>query len=448
MKRKLFGTDGIRGTANIEPMTAETALKVGMAAGVHFIRGNYRHRVVIGKDTRLSGYLIEPALTAGFVAAGMDPILVGPIPTPAVAMLTRSLRADLGVMISASHNPFQDNGIKLFGPDGYKLSDKAELGIETRIEKPMVAELASPEQLGKALRLDDAQGRYIEFVKQTFPRGLTLDGLKVVIDCANGASYKVAPTVLKELGAEVISLGIEPDGYNINLNCGSTSTELMRAQVAVHGADIGIALDGDADRVLIADENGELVDGDQIMGLIADYWSKEGKLTGGVVATVMSNLGLERFIKGLNLALVRTDVGDRYVMEKMRSNKFNLGGEQSGHIVLSDYSTTGDGLIAALQVLAVIQKVQHPVSEVCNVFDPVPQLIKNIKIKKSDIWETDNVKRVILAGENKLKDNGRILVRNSGTEPLIRIMAEGDDNILITQVVEDIVSEIKHNLSL
>jgi len=312
----------------------------------------------------------------------------------------------------------------------------------------MVAELASPEQLGKALRLDDAQGRYIEFVKQTFPRGLTLDGLKVVIDCANGASYKVAPTVLKELGAEVISLGIEPDGYNINLNCGSTSTELMRAQVAVHGADIGIALDGDADRVLIADENGELVDGDQIMGLIADYWSKEGKLTGGVVATVMSNLGLERFIKGLNLALVRTDVGDRYVMEKMRSNKFNLGGEQSGHIVLSDYSTTGDGLIAALQVLAVIQKVQHPVSEVCNVFDPVPQLIKNIKIKKSDIWETDNVKRVILAGENKLKDNGRILVRNSGTEPLIRIMAEGDDNILITQVVEDIVSEIKHNLSL
>ena len=448
MVRKLFGTDGIRGTANIEPMTAETALKVGMAAGVHFIRGNYRHRVVIGKDTRLSGYLIEPALTAGFVAAGMDPILVGPIPTPAVAMLTRSLRADLGVMISASHNPFQDNGIKLFGPDGYKLSDKAELGIENRIEKPMVAELAPPEQLGKALRLDDAQGRYIEFVKQTFPRGLTLDGLKVVIDCANGASYKVAPTVLKELGAEVISLGIEPDGYNINLNCGSTSTELMRAQVAVHGADIGIALDGDADRVLIADENGELVDGDQIMGLIADYWSKEGKLTGGVVATVMSNLGLERFIKGLNLALVRTDVGDRYVMEKMRSNKFNLGGEPSGHIVLSDYSTTGDGLIAALQVLAVIQKVQHPVSEVCNVFDPVPQLIKNIKIKKSDIWETDNVKRVILAGENKLKDNGRILVRNSGTEPLIRIMAEGDDNILITQVVEDIVSEIKHNLSL
>jgi phosphoglucosamine mutase len=448
MARKLFGTDGIRGTANMEPMTAETSLKVGMAAGLHFIRGNHRHRVVIGKDTRLSGYMIEPALTAGFVAAGMDPILVGPIPTPAVAMLTRSLRADLGVMISASHNPFQDNGIKLFGPEGYKLSDTAELGIEARIEMPMTEELASPEHLGKALRLDDAQGRYIEFVKQTFPRGLTLDGLKVVIDCANGAAYKVAPTVLKELGAEVIPLGVEPDGYNINFNCGSTSTEIMQAQIAVHGADIGIALDGDADRVLIADENGKMIDGDQIMGLIADYWSREGRLTGGVVATVMSNLGLERFIEDLNLVLIRTDVGDRHVMEKMRSNKFNLGGEQSGHLVLSDYSTTGDGLIAVLQVLAVIQKVQQPVSEVCNVFDPVPQLIKNIKIKKSDIWETDNVRRIITAGENKLKDIGRVLVRNSGTEPLVRIMAEGDDKTLITQVVDDIVFEIEQNINL
>ncbi len=446
MIRKIFGTDGIRGTANIEPMTAETALKVGMAAGLHAIRGNYRHRVVIGKDTRLSGYLIEPALTAGFVAVGMDPILVGPIPTPAVAMLTRSLRADLGVMISASHNPFQDNGIKLFGPDGYKLSESAELGIETRIEGKMTTELAKPEQLGKALRLEDAQGRYIEFVKQTFPRGLTLDGLKVVMDCANGAAYKVAPTVLMELGAEVIPLGVDPDGYNINSSCGSTSTELMQAQVAVHGADIGIALDGDADRVLISNEIGEMVDGDQIMGLIADYWSREGKLTGGVVATVMSNLGFERFIKGLNLALIRTDVGDRYVMEQMRTNNFNLGGEQSGHIVLSDYSTTGDGLIAVLQVLAVIQRVQRPVSEVCNVFEPVPQLIRNIKIEKSAKWETDRVKKAIAAGENKLKDIGRILVRISGTEPLVRIMAEGNDYAVISQIVDDISFEIEQNV--
>ena len=446
MIRKIFGTDGIRGTANVEPMTAETALKVGMAAGLHAIRGNYRHRVVIGKDTRLSGYLIEPALTAGFVAVGMDPILVGPIPTPAVAMLTRSLRADLGVMISASHNPFQDNGIKLFGPDGYKLSESAELGIETRIEGKMTTELAKPEQLGKALRLEDAQGRYIEFVKQTFPRGLTLDGLKVVMDCANGAAYKVAPTVLRELGAEVIPLGVDPDGYNINSSCGSTSTELMQAQVAVHGADIGIALDGDADRVLISNEIGEMVDGDQIMGLIADYWSREGKLTGGVVATVMSNLGFERFIKGLNLALIRTDVGDRYVMEQMRTNNFNLGGEQSGHIVLSDYSTTGDGLIAVLQVLAVIQRVQRPVSEVCNVFEPVPQLIRNIKIEKSAKWETDRVKKAIAAGENKLKDIGRILVRISGTEPLVRIMAEGNDYAVISQIVDDISFEIEQNV--
>ena len=448
MVRKLFGTDGIRGTANIEPMTAETALKVGMAAGLHFTRGSHRHRVVIGKDTRLSGYLIEPALTAGFVAAGMDPILVGPIPTPAVAMLTRSLRADLGVMISASHNPFQDNGIKLFGPEGYKLSDSAELSIEARIGDLMTAELASPERLGRALRLDDAQGRYIEFVKQTFPRGLTLDGLKIVIDCANGAAYKVAPTVLRELGAEVISLGVEPDGYNINANCGSTSTELMQAQVIVHGADIGVALDGDADRALIANENGEMINGDQIMGLIADYWSREGRLNGGIVATVMSNLGLERFIESLNLRLVRTNVGDRYVMEEMRSSKFNLGGEQSGHIVLSDYSTTGDGLIAVLQVMAVIQKIQLPVSEVCNVFDPVPQLIKNIEIKNSVTWETDSVKKVIIAGEKKLRDNGRILVRNSGTEPLIRIMAEGDDHAVLNQVVDDIVSEIEQSLNL
>ena len=446
MVRKLFGTDGIRGTANIEPMTAETALKVGMSAGRYFIRGNYRHRVVIGKDTRLSGYLIEPALTAGFVAAGMDPILVGPIPTPAVAMLTRSLRADLGVMISASHNLFQDNGIKLFGPDGYKLSDATELAIEARVNGSKTNELAAPEKLGKALRLDDAQGRYIEFVKQTFPRGLTLEGLKIVIDCANGAAYKVAPTVLKELGAELIILGVEPDGYNINLNCGSTSTELMQAQVAVHGADIGIALDGDADRVLISNERGEMVDGDQIMGLIADYWSQEKKLTGGVVATVMSNLGFERFVKSLNLSLVRSDVGDRHVVEEMRTKDFNLGGEQSGHIVLSDYSTTGDGLIAVLQVLAVIQKVQRPVSEVCDVFVPVPQLIKNIKINEPMDWDTVNVRKAITKGESMLRNTGRILVRNSGTEPLVRIMAEGDDLAVISQIVDDIAFEIEQNV--
>jgi len=446
MIRKLFGTDGIRGTANIEPMTAETALKVGMAAGLHFIRGNYRHRVVIGKDTRLSGYLIEPALTAGFVAAGMDPILVGPIPTPAVAMLTRSLRADLGVMISASHNLFQDNGIKLFGPDGYKLSDAVELEIEARIHGKMTNQLAAPDKLGKALRLDDAQGRYIEYVKQTYPRGLTLDGLKVVIDCANGAAYKVAPTILKELGADVILLGAEPDGYNINSNCGSTSTENMQAQVVMHGADIGVALDGDADRVLISNEIGEMVDGDQIMGLIADCWAREDNLTGGVVTTVMSNLGFERFIEGLNLPLVRTDVGDRYVVERMRANGFNLGGEQSGHIVLSDYSTTGDGLIAALQVLAVIQKAQRPASEVCDVFEAVPQLIRNIKIKESIDWETDNVRKVIAAGEHKLRNMGRILVRNSGTEPLIRIMAEGDDLSVVGQIIDDIIFEIEQNV--
>lgn len=444
MIRKLFGTDGIRGTANLEPMTAETALKVGMAAGLHFTRGDHRHRVVIGKDTRLSGYMVEPALTAGFVAAGMDPILVGPMPTPAVAMLTRSLRADLGVMISASHNPYQDNGIKLFGPDGYKLSDDVEHEIEIRIDGDMTADLAAPAELGKALRLDDAQGRYTEFVKQTFPRGLTLDGLKIVIDCANGAAYKVAPTVLWELGAEVVPVGVEPDGYNINLDCGSTSTEFMQAQVVAHNADIGIALDGDADRLLISDENGALVDGDQIMGAVAGYWAKAGKLTGGgVVATVMSNLGFERFLASLDLSLVRTKVGDRYVVEHMRANGFNLGGEQSGHIVLSDYSTTGDGLIAALQVLAVIARSGRSASEVCRVFDPLPQLLKNVKVSKQVEWETDRVKRAIASGEAKLQNSGRILIRPSGTEPLIRVMAEGEDAALISHIVDDIASEIE-----
>ena len=444
MIRKLFGTDGIRGKANIEPMTAETALQVGMAAGLHFTRGTHRHRVVIGKDTRLSGYMIEPALTAGFVAAGMDPILVGPMPTPAVAMLTRSLRADLGVMISASHNPFEDNGIKLFGPDGYKLSDEVEAEIENRIDGDVSGELATPKELGRALRLDDAQGRYTEFVKQTFPRGLTLDGLKIVIDCANGAAYKVAPTVLWELGAEVIPVGVDPDGTNINLGCGSTSTEFMQSQVAAHGADIGIALDGDADRVLISDENGRMVDGDQIMAAVANYWAQEGKLTGGgVVATVMSNLGFERFLESLKLSLVRTKVGDRYVVEHMRSNGFNLGGEQSGHIVLSDYSTTGDGLIAALQVLAVIKSSERPASEVCRMFEPLPQLLKNVRVSAEVDWETASVKKAIAAGEAKLQDTGRILIRKSGTEPLVRVMAEGEDAALISHIVDDIAGEIE-----
>ena len=444
MIRKLFGTDGIRGKANIEPMTAETALQVGMAAGLHFTRGTHRHRVVIGKDTRLSGYMIEPALTAGFVAAGMDPILVGPMPTPAVAMLTRSLRADLGVMISASHNPFEDNGIKLFGPDGYKLSDEVEAEIENRIDGDVSGELATPKELGRALRLDDAQGRYTEFVKQTFPRGLTLDGLKIVIDCANGAAYKVAPTVLWELGAEVIPVGVDPDGTNINSGCGSTSTEFMQSQVAAHGADIGIALDGDADRVLISDENGRMVDGDQIMAAVANYWAQEGKLTGGgVVATVMSNLGFERFLESLKLSLVRTKVGDRYVVEHMRSNGFNLGGEQSGHIVLSDYSTTGDGLIAALQVLAVIKSSERPASEVCRMFEPLPQLLKNVRVSAEVDWETASVKKAIAAGEAKLQDTGRILIRKSGTEPLVRVMAEGEDAALISHIVDDIAGEIE-----
>ena len=444
MIRKLFGTDGIRGTANLEPMTAGTALNVGMAAGLHFTRGDYRHRVVIGKDTRLSGYMIEPALTAGFVAAGMDPILVGPMPTPAVAMLTRSLCADLGVMISASHNPFQDNGIKLFGPDGYKLSDEVEVEIETRIDGDMNGDLATPEKLGRALRLDDAQGRYIEFVKRTFPRGLTLDGLKVVVDCANGAAYKVAPTVLWELGAEVIPVGVDPDGYNINSGCGSTATEFMQSQVAAHGADIGIALDGDADRVLVSDEYSKLVDGDQIMAAVAEYWAREGRLTGGgVVATVMSNLGFERFLQELKLSLIRTKVGDRYVVEHMRANGFNIGGEQSGHIVLSDYSTTGDGLIAALQVLAVIRTSEQPASEVCRMFEPLPQLLKNVRVSAKAEWETADVKQAIAAGEAKLQNSGRILIRESGTEPLVRVMAEGEDATLISHIVEDITSEIK-----
>ena len=444
MNRKLFGTDGIRGTANTEPMTAETALKVGMAAAAHFTRGDHRHRVVIGKDTRLSGYMIEPALTAGFVSMGMDVILVGPMPTPAVAMLTRSLRADLGVMISASHNPFGDNGIKLFGPDGFKLSGAAEMEIEERIDNHLEHDLAHPRRLGRARRLDDAQGRYSEHVKRTFPKGQTLDGLKIVVDCANGAAYKVAPEVLWELGAEVIPVGVNPDGFNINLECGSTHTDTMREAVVAHGADIGIALDGDADRVLISDEKGELVDGDQLMAVVAGHWSGIGRLKGGgIVATVMSNLGLENYLTSLDLNLVRTQVGDRYVVEHMRQHGFNIGGEQSGHIVLGDYGSTGDGLVAALQVLAVAIDAEGPVSEACRPFEPLPQLLRNVSFKGGQPLDDETVKKSIAAGEKKLIGSGRLLIRKSGTEPLIRVMAEGEDEALIGAVVGDIVHAVE-----
>ena len=444
MTRKLFGTDGIRGTANTEPMTAETALKVGMAAAAHFTRGNHRHRVVIGKDTRLSGYMIEPALTAGFVSMGMDVILVGPMPTPAVAMLTRSLRADLGVMISASHNPFGDNGIKLFGPDGFKLSDGAEQEIEERINGDMGRGLAQPGRLGRARRLDDAQGRYTEHVKRTFPKGQTLEGLKIVIDCANGAAYKVAPEVLWELGAEVVPVGVDPDGFNINSECGSTYTDTMCEAVVAHGADLGIALDGDADRVLICDENGALIDGDQLMALVAQNWASTGRLKGGgIVATVMSNLGLENYLSGIGLQLARTQVGDRYVVEHMMGNGFNIGGEQSGHIVLGDYGSTGDGLVAALQILSVAAAADGPVSQSCRPFEPLPQLLRNVTFNGGHPLEDDGVKKSIAEAEEQLSGTGRLLIRKSGTEPLIRVMAEGEDETLIHTVVGDIVSAVE-----
>ena len=444
MTRKLFGTDGIRGTANIEPMTAETALRVGMAAGKLFTRGDHRHTVVIGKDTRLSGYLLEPALTAGFISMGMDVIMCGPMPTPAVAMLTRSLRADLGVMISASHNPFEDNGIKLFGPDGYKLSDDTEAEIEALMDDGIHASRAPPDHLGRARRLEDAEGRYIEFAKNTFPRGLRLDGLKVVVDCAHGAAYKVAPVALWELGAEVVRLGVAPDGFNINRDCGSTSTAAMCRKVVEVGADLGIALDGDADRVLVADQNGALIDGDQLMGTVARSWQAAGRLRGGgIVGTVMSNLGLERYLADAGLALVRTQVGDRYVVEHMRAHGYNIGGEQSGHIILSDYTTTGDGLIAALEVLAVIIQSGRPASEVVRVFTPLPQLLRNVRYNGMPPLELDTVKQAVAAGESRLGASGRLLIRKSGTEPVVRVMAEGEDEGLITSVVDDIVAAVE-----
>jgi len=442
MARKLFGTDGIRGTANSEPMTADTALKVAMAAGLVLRRGDHRHLVVIGKDTRLSGYLIEPALTAGFIAMGMDVVLVGPLPTPAIAMLTRSLRADLGVMVSASHNPYEDNGIKLFGPDGYKLSDDMEASIEAQVGRAGEWR-ADAHGLGRAKRLEDAGGRYIEFVKNTFPRGLRLDGLKVVVDCANGAAYKVAPTVLWELGAEVVPLGVSPNGLNINRDCGTTATAAMQRAVIEERADLGLALDGDADRLLMVDERGRLLDGDQLMALIALNWHGSGRLAAsGTVATVMSNLGFERHLGQHGIALTRTAVGDRYVVEEMRRIGSNLGGEQSGHIILGDYSTTGDGLITALQVLAAIVETGAPASEVCNVFTPVPQLLRNVRFAGGAPLESGAVSDAIKAGEERLGATGRLLVRMSGTEPLIRIMAEGEDETLVAAVVEEIAASV------
>ena len=443
MMRKYFGTDGIRGTANTEPVTPITLLRLAMASAELCRRGKHRHRVVIGKDTRLSGYMLEPALVSGFIAMGMDVMLVGPMPTPAVAMLTRSLRADVGVMISASHNPYQDNGIKLFGPDGYELSDKEEMAIETLMDKKGF-QSAEGTALGRATRLDDAPGRYIEFVKHTFPKNLRLDGMKIVVDCAHGAAYKVAPTVFHELGADVVPVATLPDGININRDCGATAPETMSQQVVTHGADLGIALDGDADRLIIADENGQILNGDQVMATIASAWHATGKLRGGgVVATVMSNLGFEHFLEGFGLELVRTAVGDRNVVDYMRTHDHNVGGEQSGHIILNDFSTTGDGLIAALQVLASVIENNRPISEVCRHFDALPQVLRNVKFNSLKPLEDDIVTEAIREGEARLSKVGRLVIRQSGTEPVIRVMAEGSDSELVEEVVGDIVEAIE-----
>jgi phosphoglucosamine mutase len=424
-------------------MTAETALRVGQAAGTHFLRGDHRHRVVIGKDTRLSGYMMESAMVAGFTSVGMDVVLLGPMPTPAVAMLTRSMRADLGVMISASHNPFADNGIKLFGPDGYKLSDETERKIEQRMEK--APKLARSEAIGRARRIDDARGRYVQFVKDTFPEQLRLDGLKVVIDCANGAAYHVAPDALWELGAEVLPLGVQPNGLNINDGCGSTYPRLLQDTVVASGADIGLALDGDADRLIVADEQGRMVDGDQLMALIALGLKRRGELRGdAVVATVMSNLGLERKLGEAGLALHRTKVGDRYVLEEMRARGCNIGGEQSGHIILADHATTGDGLVAGLQVLAALVAAKRPASELLRQFEPLPQLLKNVRFNGGvEPLEADSVRKRIAAAEAELEGKGRLVIRKSGTEPLIRVMAEGDDPALVERVVDDICEAVQ-----
>jgi phosphoglucosamine mutase len=442
MARKYFGTDGIRGRAN-GVITPELALKVGQAAGLVFQRGDHRHRVVIGKDTRLSGYMIENALVAGFTSVGMDVLLLGPMPTPAVAMLTRSMRADLGVMISASHNLFDDNGIKLFGPDGYKLSDDVETQIEQVMDESIVKKLAGGANLGRARRIDGVHDRYIEFAKRTLPRALSLDGVRIVVDCAHGAAYKVVPEALWELGADVISIGVEPDGFNINKDCGSTSPDTLRSKVREMRADIGIALDGDADRVIVVDERGHVIDGDQLLAVVAQSWKDDGRLSKpGIVATVMSNLGLERYLAAEGLALVRTPVGDRYVIEQMLAQGYNVGGEQSGHIILSDYNTTGDGFVSALQVLAVIQKLGRPVSEVCHRFDPLPQILKNVRYSSGKPLDQAGVKSAISAAEKRLNGTGRLLVRSSGTEPVIRVMGEGDDRVIVEEAVDIVVSAL------
>ncbi len=444
MTRKFFGTDGIRGRTNTAKLTPEVAMKAGMAAGRIFTRGEHRHRVVIGKDTRLSGYMIESALVSGFTAVGMDVFQFGPLPTPAVAMLTRSLRADIGVMITASHNLYEDNGIKFFGPDGQKLSDDVEMEIERLMAAGLEQGLAPSAKIGRAKRVDDSQARYIEFAKRTFPRNLRLDGMRIVIDCAHGAAYKVAPEVLWELGADIVSLGVSPDGTNINLDCGSTAPQAMCARVRETRADFGIALDGDADRVVMADEKGQIIDGDQILALIAKSWSKSGRLKGdGVVGTVMSNAGLDHYLASLNLKLARAAVGDRYVLEVMKKGGFNVGGEQSGHIILSDVSTTGDGLVAALQLLAVLAQEGKPASEAAHLYNPLPQVLENVRFKKGSPLDDARVKSSIEDANARLGATGRILVRKSGTEPLIRVMAEGEDEKLVRAVVRQIASAIE-----
>ena len=442
MARKYFGTDGIRGATNQGAMTAAKAMKVGMAAGAYFQRGDHKHRVLIGKDTRLSGYMLESALVAGFTSVGMDVVMVGPMPTPGVAMLTTSMRADMGVMISASHNPFADNGIKLFGPDGYKLSDDAEAAIEELIDSDIP--LVPSAQIGRARRVDDAQGRYIHFAKSTFPADLRLDGLRIVVDCAHGAAYKVAPSALWELGADVVAIGVDPNGTNINDGVGSTAPQALGETVVASGADIGIALDGDADRLIVVDETGKVVDGDQLMATIATGWARAGRLAGGgLVATVMSNLGLERHLSAQGLGLIRTKVGDRHVLEKMRSSGYNVGGEQSGHIILSDYATTGDGLVAALQVLAELKRAGAPASEVLHRFEPLPQLLKNVRFKGGKPLDAEPVKAVIAAAEAELEGRGRLVIRPSGTEPVIRVMAEGDDADQVEAVVDRICDAVR-----
>ena len=443
MSRKYFGTDGVRGKANQKPLDPETVVRLGMAVGATFANG-HRSRVVIGKDTRLSGYMIEQALTAGLLAVGMDVFLLGPVPTPGVAMLTRSLRADLGVMLSASHNPYHDNGIKFFGPDGEKLTDEQEKRIEVLLEGDLSRYAAAPDKLGRATRIEDARARYVEFIKRTVPRHFSLEGLRVVIDCANGAAYKIAPMALWELGAEVIKIGVEPNGFNINDGCGSTAPALLQSKVLEYRADIGIALDGDADRVIIVDEKGAIVDGDQILALIAMHKRARGELQGdGVVATIMSNLGLERFLEKQGLRLHRSKVGDRYVFQMMKEKGCNVGGEQSGHVILTDYNTTGDGLVAALQVLVAVRQRNRPVSEVCHLFDPVPQVMTNVPYTGANPLETPAVRKVIAEAEKRLGENGRLVIRPSGTEPVIRVMAEGDDEVLIAEVVESIAEAVR-----